>query len=155
MASEPGKAIKRYASGKFLPLALEAVPTAGSRHGNQRVVVPIQPSFQLLGFQRSDWRGRLLVDADDLTFDAAECERVRMRSPLIFVILAVLLPRCVCPPDSAPTFPSSDRKVWGQAAYRLSPPEGCGESLGMGGRPMGTCVSNKGRTLRCFSPRPF
>jgi len=34
LASKPRKPIKRYASGKFLRLAIEAVLTGGSWHGN-------------------------------------------------------------------------------------------------------------------------
>src|SRR2546425_10495081 len=72
LASKPGKPIKRYASGKFLRLGFETVLAASSRHGKKCLVVPLEPRFNLLGFQRPDRLGSLLVDADDLTFNAAQ-----------------------------------------------------------------------------------
>src|SRR3989441_7341902 len=60
LASKPGKPIKRYASGKFLLLGFEAVLTAGSWHGNERFLVPLQPSFRrVLWFDAFSLRPRL------------------------------------------------------------------------------------------------
>src|SRR5207247_10705141 len=56
LASKPGKAIKGYASGKFLPLGLGSGLTSGSRNGGSAPDPHLyEVAYANHGFKATDW----------------------------------------------------------------------------------------------------